>query len=299
MSGDYAIGIDLGATNVKLVAIAPWAEVLDQDRFATDDDFSSAWAERIRDWIEATEAAQGASLRIGIACPGLASRDGRTTSWMMGRLAGVMNFDWRAHLRREDVSVMNDAHAALLGEMWMGAARGASDAVMLTLGTGVGGAIVAGGKLLRGAMGRAGHLGHITVNALGERDIVNTPGSLEDAVGECTLPARSGGRFTATRDLLAAAGNGDELAAKIWLSSIRALAAGIVSIVNAIDPELIILGGGIAQAGGQLFDPLAQAMDEFEWRPNGHRVRIVPAELGDRAGALGAAWSAMNQEKLS
>ena len=299
MSGDYAIGVDVGATNVKLVAVAPWGEILNQHRFPTEDQFSTTWAERIRDWIAKNEDGGGPS-HIGIASPGLASRDGRSITWMMGRMSGVMYFDWGAYLRREaTISVLNDAHAALLGEIWMGAARGASNVVMLTLGTGVGGTIVSEGRLLRGAIGRAGHLGHITVNAAGAKDIVNTPGSLEDAIGECTLPARSNGRFTTTRDLLIACEAGDDEAKTIWLSSIRALAAGIVSIINVVDPEMVIVGGGIAQAGNALFDPLAKELDELEWRPNDHRVRIAPAELADRAGALGAAWYAMNREKLT
>jgi glucokinase len=299
VSGDYAIGVDLGATNIKLVAVTPWGEVLDQNRVATEDQFSTAWADRIRDWIRKTEAACGVAAHIGIASPGLAARDHRSITWMMGRMSGVMYFDWGTYLRRDNVSVLNDAHAALLGEIWMGAARGAADVVMLTLGTGVGGAIVSQGRLLRGAIGRAGHLGHISLDPAGEKDIVNTPASLENAIGECTLPARSGGKFTATRDLLAAVARNDDDAARVWLSSLRALAAGIVSIINVVDPELIIIGGGVAQAGDALLAPLEKLLDELEWRPNGHRVRIAAAELGDRAGALGAASFAMNREKMT
>jgi glucokinase len=190
--------------------------------------------------------------------------------------------------------VLNDAHAALLGEAWIGAARGCKNVAMLTLGTGVGGAVLCDGRLLRGAIGRAGHLGHVVVDAEGPPDLVNTPGSLEDAIGEYSLPARSDGRFKTTRDLLTAFRAGDAQATNLWQKSIHALAAALAGIINVVDPELIILGGGIAQAGDDLFVPLADAMNRFEWRPHGHAVKIIPAALGDGAGALGAAWNAMN-----
>src|SRR5262249_34524652 len=133
--------------------------------------------------IEATLRAPAA--RIGVAAPGIAAPDGRAIWWMQGRVAEVQGFDWTAHLRRgAHVPVLNDAQAALLGEAWRGAATGLSNVVMLTLGTGVGGSAIVDGQLLRGHLGRAGHLGHICLDVNGERDIFNTPGSLEQAIGE-------------------------------------------------------------------------------------------------------------------
>jgi len=212
-------------------------------------------------------------------------------------MSGVMRLDWTKELKRDrPVAVLNDGHAALLGEAWKGAAIGARDVVMLTLGTGVGGAIMCDGRLLRGAIGRAGHLGHITIDVMGQRDIVNTPGSLENAVGECTLLERSDGRFSTTKQLLEARAAGDGFAQAVWAKSVRALAAGIVSIINAVDPEMVVIGGGVAAAGDALFGRLEKTLDDWEWRPNGQRVRIVPAALGDMAGALGAAWSAMEDQ---
>lgn len=84
----------------------------------------------------------------------------------------------------------------------------------------------------------------------------------------------------------------------MWTRSIRALAAGVASLVNVADPEVVIIGGGIARAGAALFDPLNALLDQFEWRPHGQRVRVVPAALGEHAGALGAAWNAIRQETL-
>ncbi len=291
MSEPYAIGIDLGGTKLKAVAVSASGLVLGHERVETHDD----WPRRCMEIIQRSESAHGKTGWIGVAAPGLARADGSGISWMRGRMSEVQDFDFTLHLGRDKrVPVVNDAQAALLGEMWQGAARGANNAVLLTLGTGVGGAMVCDGRLLKGHLGRAGHLGHISLGMDGTRDIVGTPGSLEDAIGECTLQQRSGGRFAITRELVKAHVGGDEQATKVWMRSIKALAVGIVSIVNAVDPEVVILGGGIAQAGGALFDPLAEFMDEFEWRLGGSRVRIVAAQLGDEAGALGAAWNAMN-----
>jgi len=178
--------------------------------------------------------------------------------------------------------------------MWLGAGRGCRDLVMLTLGTGVGGAILVDGRVLIGSTGRGGHLGHMTVNATGDKDIVNTPGSLEDAIGNCTVARRTGGRFTSTDALIAAHLQGDRAATEVWQASIAALAAGLASIVNAVDPSRIILGGGItASAGDALFGPLRACMNDVEWRPDGTPVEIVAAQLGDEAGAIGAAKLAL------
>jgi len=156
------------------------------------------------------------------------------------------------------------------------------------LGTGVGGAILADGRLLKGHIGRAGHLGHISLNPDGPPDIVGTPGSLEEMIGNCTLPARSAGRFTSTRQLVDAHLAGDSQATDIWLRSVYHLAVGITSIINAFDPEVFIIGGGIARAGSALFTSLSNFMEQIEWRPLGHRVSILHATLSDHAGALGA-----------
>jgi glucokinase len=151
--------------------------------------------------------------------------------------------------------------------------------------------------LLRGAVGRAGHLGHISLNPDGPLDITNCPGSLEEAVGNCTIVRRTAGRFKSVLDLAAAAASGDTDAAKAWTASIRALAAGIASIINVLDPETLIIGGGISTARNGLFLPLAAELDRFEWRPHGHRVQIVPASLGEYAGAIGAAKNAMQEPR--
>ena len=291
---EYALGIDVGATNVKAVAVTPPGYILRQARFATRDSDAAPWAGAVREYIREHEAEHGTARWLGIACPGLAARDRRSIAWMRGRMAAVQGLDWTDHLgRKQLVPVLNDAHAALLGETWIGAGRGVENAVLLTLGTGVGGAVLCDGKLLQGAIGRAGHLGHLSLNPDGPVDIANTPGSLEDAIGDCTILSRSEGRFESSAELVQAVRAGDQHATQVWLKSIKALAAAIASIINCVDPEVVILAGGVARAGKYLFDPLEEQLEKFEWRPLGGRVRVMPAVLGDVAGALGTARNAM------
>jgi glucokinase len=290
-----AIGLDLGGTNIKGLVVSPTGRVIAERRSATISGGNRSWLKNVDKVLsELRRAVNSGAGWIGVAAPGLPARDQRSIAFLPGRLRGLENLDWQKHFGvKHAVPVLNDAQAALLGEAWRGAAKGCQNVVLLTLGTGVGGAAMVDGHALRGHLGRAGHFGHLSLDPGGVRDIIGTPGSLEDLVGDCTLPARSANRFASTRDLVEAAQRGDPNAREIWRVSIRALAAGITSLVNALDPEVVILGGGIVQAGAMLFRPLARFMDEFEWRPNGAKVRIVPAKLRDRAGALGAAWQAL------
>jgi len=292
----YSIGIDLGGTNIKIVVISGDGYVLE---YLTCDtaDAEGSWAQTIKQNVDQIQNQRGQSpCHIGLAAPGLAASDGRSIGYMQGRLAGLQGFVWQDFLESPaPVVVLNDAHAALLGEVWQGAAKGHRNAILLTLGTGVGGAALVDGRLIKGQIGRAGHLGHVTVNSDGGPDIVNTPGSLEQMIGNYNLSERSGGRFTSTRLLVEAHLSGDSEASMIWLRSIRHLAAAIASFINAFDPEIVIIGGGIAQAGRALFDPLREHLDRFEWRPLGHKVQVVPAALGEKAGAIGAAYHAIRE----
>lgn len=292
-----AIGIDIGGTYTKVVAISPDGVVAHRARMATDDSSASRLPADIEREVARFESGFGAACAVGVACPGLVRRHAEAVHWMKGRLDVLEGLNWTAALhRRARVLVINDAHAALEGESWLGAGRGCHDVVLLTLGTGVGGAIMCDGRVLTGSTGRAGHLGHIALRVPGDKDIVNTPGSLEDAIGNCTVLRRSAGRFATTEALVAAYQQGDALATDVWQASIMCLAAGLASIINAVDPRRIILGGGIAaRAGAALMVPLRAWMDEYEWRPDGTGVEIVTAELGDEAGAIGAARHAMEQ----
>ena len=290
----YAIGVDLGATNVKFVAVTETGDVIERATESTVE-AGSGWAERIPARLAQLQSAHGPTEWVGIAAPGLAARDGRSIAWMQGRMADVQDFDFTTRFGgRRPMPVLNDAHAAVLGEAWRGAASGARNVVMLTLGTGVGGGALVDGRLLRGHIGRAGHVGHISLDADGAADIVGTPGSLEDAIGDCTVSRRSGGRFSTTELLLDAYHAGDSTAEAVWIRSLERLAVGISSLINVLDPEVVVIGGGIARAGDALFRPLAEYLDRVEWRPLGAGVPVVPAALGEYAGAFGAAYHTLH-----
>jgi glucokinase len=298
---DLVLGVDIGGTRIKCA----WFSAATGHREGTcvlptrdcaAAEGTPAFAEDVRTQIgQIEQKLERPFVGIGIAAPGLASPDQRRIICMPGRLGGLANLDWNVLLQRSHaVPVVNDAHAALLGEVWQGAAKDLGHVVMLTLGTGVGGAILTNGRLLTGSFGRAGHLGHVSLERRGSMDIVGTPGSLEEAIGECTLARRSDNRFESTLGLITALEAGDPHARIVWMHSIDALAAALVSFINALDPERIVIGGGIAQAGAVLFDPLRWRMDQIEWRPLGRAVPIVPAQLDDWGGACGAAWTALN-----
>src|SRR5437867_3393811 len=287
----YGLGIDLGGSCVKAVAVMPAGEVLARHTLEFDAAKSMDWAEKIRALVRQLQSERGRPAEgIGLSAPGLAAADGRSIVCMPQRLQGLEGLDWTKFLgAAKTVPVLNDAHAALLGEVWVGAARGLQNVILLTLGTGVGGAAMVEGRLLRGHIGRGGHLGHSSLDPDGPPDCAGTPGSLEVAIGNCTIQERSGGRFHTTHELIAAHLKGDAEASAIWLKSVKALAAGVCSFINILDPEAVIVGGGIARAGAALFGPLQRFLERMEWRPGGHRARILPAQLGELAGAFGAA----------
>lgn len=288
-------GIDMGGTRIKAVLhnAATNEEIARTiqptgDKGETSDETPS-WAIALKELIENWEQEHGVIIEaVGIACPGLASRDGRCIENLPGKLHGIVGFQFSDFLGRH-CRVLNDAHAAMLGELAEGAAQGKSDLVMLTLGTGVGGAILSDGKLLRGRIGRAGHCGHLCLDAWSDQiGATGTPGSLEYAIGNHTVNERSNGRFDSTLDLIHALKNGDQEAKAIWERSVEALACGVTSLINILDPEAVVIGGGIAEVGDLLFEPLAAHLDRIEWRPGGHKVEILHASLGEWSGALGA-----------
>jgi glucokinase len=294
--GSYSIGIDLGGSRVKFVRIDGGGNILEK-KACPIVDTEDSWVSAIKGLVQESVDLRGEPPRyIGLAAPGLAAKDGSAIACMPGRLAGIEGLNWTKVIDcGVDVPVLNDAQAALRGEQWQGAGRGVDNAFMLTLGTGVGGAVLIDGKVRSGNIGRLGHLGHITLDASGELDATKTPGSLEDAVGDKTIKLRSTLKYETTKDLVTDVKGGDEGAKKIWLAALRNLAAGICSLINVLDPEIVILGGGIISAGEEFFTPLQKYIGEYEWQPGGHTVKIVPAELGDYAGAIGAVKYAIDR----
>jgi len=195
----------------------------------------------------------------------------------------------------QPVFVLNDAVAALMAEAKFGAAKDKKHAVLLTLGTGVGGAILINGMPYQGAFNKAGHIGHMVIDHKGEKDVTGMPGSLEECIGNYSVAKRSGGKYSSTKDLVDAYRSGDKFAAEVWLRSVEQLAIGLASITNILSPEVIVIGGGIAEVGTDLFEPLNRYMDEYEWRAGGNKAEIVKAIYGDIAGTVGAASFAFSK----
>lgn len=289
---EYTIGIDAGGTNVKAIAVDRLGNLRQSSTTPTGD--FAKWSQGVRALVREIEEAQGGpAAGIGLATPGVIAADGLSVATTSGKMPGLDGVNWTVFLDRPiSVPLLNDAHAALLGETWIGAGIGFQNALLLTLGTGVGGAILADGRLLRGWRGLAGHLGHTSVNADGPLSFMKTPGALESAIGNSYLAERSGGRFTSTEQLVSAAAAGDQQAAEVWQRSVRILASAIGSFINAFDPEAVIIGGGIAKAGSALFEPLARELERVEFRIDERRVQILPAQLDEWAGAYGAARNA-------
>lgn len=286
---DISIGIDLGGTRIKAVAISEAGTLIHQHYHPTNDRDDSDWktavslaVRKIHGKINSKEAV------IGISAPGLPNHDNSAIAFMPGRLQGLENFDWTGFLGTRTY-VLNDAISALMAEARLGAAKGKRNVVMLTLGTGVGGAILIDGKPYQGSFCKAGHIGHMVIDSEGDRDITGMPGSLEDAIGNCSIEKRTYGKFRSTDKLLEAFRSGDSFATQIWLNSVKKLAIGIASLTNILSPEMVILGGGITEAGKDLFDPLENYLTFYEWRAGGNKTEIVKAQYGDLAGAVGAA----------
>jgi len=206
----------------------------------------------------------------------------------------------------------NDTNVALVAEHRLGAARGTRHAVMLTIGTGIGGAMVLDGRLYRGSAGAAGELGHAVVDLDGPPCQGDCPGrgclealasgtaiAREGAAAAAALPGSPLGRAAAeggpvTGELVTElALGGDEVARAVLTLTGERLGAGLVSIAHAFDPEVIVVGGGAMAAGDLLLGPARSVLDRHALPPIRDRVRVVPARFGDGAGLVGAGLAAL------
>ena len=198
----------------------------------------------------------------------------------------------------------NDGAAAAAGEHRYGAGVGTRHMVYLTISTGVGGGVIADGRLYRGAHGNGGELGHVTVDwngrvcrGCGRRGCLEAYASgtsIAERVSEAlaasgATSALAGSAEATAADVAAAAREGDTLARAVWDETVRALACGVISIVNVFEPELVVLGGGVSREGEQLLAPVREAVRAHAMTPGGQAADVVAAKLGDRVGVVGAA----------
>jgi glucokinase len=228
---------------------------------------------------------------IGIGLPGPTDKDGRIAKVSIN-LPGwrdVSLADWLEAKIGLPAILANDANCAGLGEAWLGAGRNFQHWILLTLGTGVGGAIFLNGKLFIGHYGAAGELGLITLNPEGHPCNSGNNGSLEQHISVRAI-RRDTGREPAVWGDLAAAGDIEALA--FWKNYGRLLGAGLASSIYMLTPEAVIIGGGISGAADFFLPATRQEVAKRVLSTSRESLQILTAELGDRAGTVGAAWLA-------
>ena len=309
--GRNLIGLDVGGTKVLAIELGPdGVPTGRRERIATP-----VGATELLDALTALTGRFEAAAAVGVGVPGLVDRDGRLGQG--AHLPGISDLAVAAELRARlgvPVAVDNDATCATWAEVVHGAARGASDAVLVTLGTGIGGGIVAGGELQRGANGFAGEPGHMVVDPNGPRCPCGRRGCWEryasgsglgrmgreaaEAGHSARLVELAGGDPEAVRGehVTTAAAEGDPGALAVCREFGTWAALGIANLVDLLDPEIVVVGGGLVDAGELLLAPMRDAFAGLvlsaDHRPD---VPIVPAELGADAGAVGAALLARDR----
>jgi glucokinase len=277
------VGIDVGGTKCFGVAVDSYGHVLAEVRYPTPH------ASDLIDLLEKMFRELNGETTLGIGVPGLITADGIIKA--SPNMEGAHNINVGPELRERlgiAVHVENDATVAAFGEWKSGAAMGARDAVMVTLGTGIGGGIVMGGQLQRGANGFAGEIGHMVM----ERDGVECPcgrrGCWERYASGSALKTLSGG--VDGKDVFEKFHAGDADATAVVHTFVSWIAEGLASLTNICDPEVIVIGGGVIESFADGFDVLeekfSQSLYSSQMRPH---PRLVPAALGEKAGAVGAA----------
>ena len=289
MAENYVIGVDLGGTKLAAALVDGKGQMSKQTILAVDTSSSLASVNQI---VEVTRALIGAKEAkktisgIGVAVPGLVRRDG--TVWAPN-LKGWKRMALARRLKRAlglPVVVESDRNAAVLGESWCGAARGKSDAIVLMLGTGIGAGILSGGHLVRGAHELSGCAGWMVVAEKYGREAQNV-GQLESlAAGPAIARAA---RAMNAESVAEAARRGDRTSINIYLEAGRMLGYGVANLVSLFDPEIVVIGGGLAKASDLFLDALRKAMKERAQPIAARRVRIVKSPLGSHANLLGVA----------
>jgi glucokinase len=285
---EYVIGVDLGGTKIAAGVMDREGTVVESREWptptATQDDLLAALdagiGELMRDSVDA----------VGVGIPSrIDQRTGVAESSVNIPLAGLPLRDWLGYRFDRPAAIENDANAAALAEWTFGAGRGSEDMIMLTLGTGVGGGLVLGGRPFRGWA----ELGHMVIEFDGPpcQGSCTGRGHLEalcsghaaDAIAREVL-----GPNETAHELVALGREGDARAREALAGIGRRLGAGIGSLVNIFRAELVVVGGGFAAAGDLLFEPAREIVLREVLEPLGPRVRIVQAELGPVAGIVGA-----------
>ena len=307
---EYAFGIDLGGTTAKIGLFTTSGALLEKWEVATDtshagehilENLAAAVLGKMKEQSIQPEQVEG----VGIGVPGPVL-DSSIVPIVCANLGGWGERNVSAQLSGLldglKVLVGNDANVAALGEIWMGAAKGAKNAVMVTLGTGVGGGVVVNGMVIDGVHGAGGEIGHITVNrhetavcGCGKRGCLEQYSSATGVV-RCMkklldenpdTPCVLRGTEFAAKDVFDAARNGDALAAREVDEMSDTLGMALANIASTVDPEAFLVGGGVARAGDVLFAPLNKHFQEYAFK-SCRDTPIKQASLGNDAGIYGA-----------
>ena len=318
----FVLGIDIGGTNLVVgsvaedgsTVVATASEPTQSEAGATDVlDRLVSLAERA---IAATrrEAPGADILGIGVGAPG--PLDTKRGIVLLTPNLGWVNMPLRQIIHDRlglPAALDNDANCAVLGEWWVGAARGARHAIGITIGTGIGGGLILDGRLYHGASDVAGEIGHTTIDTEGRRCKCGNYGCLEAyasgpnialrAVEELQAGAESRLRALVNDDLskitaqtvYQAAADGDELALEVVNDTAKFLGVGIGNLLNVFNPEVVVVCGGVTLAGAHLFEPLRREVARRAFKPAVAACRIVPGELAGTAGVYGAAKVFLDQ----
>ena len=312
-AGPRAVGIDVGGTKIAAGVVAEDGTVLDRTRVPTPPDDEAATLAALLAVVDELRAGNPRVEAIGVGAAGLVEWPGGHARWAPHNTYRRLELRRLLHeLTGLPTTVDNDANAAAWAEARFGAGAGSGDLVLVTVGTGVGGGLVLGGRLYHGEHGFAGELGHLIVDPDGDLCACGNHGCLEAMASGSTLgrlgreaaaadpggrlavlAAEAGGQVTG-EVVFAAATEGDKAALALFERVGHWLGVGIASLVTIFDPDLVVVGGGVAATGELL---LAPARASFERYVHGRVHRdlppVVPTRLGPDAGLVGAATLAL------
>jgi len=301
-----AIGVDFGGTSVKFGVVRGGELISDIERVLTKDVASpdamvEAMAAKIRDLHERHPEIAA----VGVGVPGAIDAEGVT--YNLTNVPGWRSIPLRDLLSEQThlpVTIDNDANCAAFAEWKYGAGKGFTNLVLVTLGTGVGGGLILNGELYRGSNLAAGEIGQMSVDFDGADGPYGNFGALERYIGHQQISEIARQRFLeAGREvtdaecspeaLAEAANGGDEIAHQVWHVVAEYLGTVLTSIIYLLNPDAIVVGGGVAHAGEVLFEPLRERIRAMLSKEFFERLAILPAELGNTAGIIGSAALAL------
>lgn len=309
-SEKYAIGVDLGGTNIKIGIVSDKGKLIKKTSIKTEAEGGpKKIISNIKKGIEEILVKNKYKIRgIGIGCPGVVSTKKGTVE-NPPNLPGWEKVNLGSILKKEldiSVHVENDANAAAIGELIFGAGKKYSSFIMVTLGTGVGGGIVFNKKIFRGEFGAAGEIGHISIDADGQQCNCGSTGCIEAYIGNHYLKERvkidlkqnpdskiwqlieNDISRVSPRIIQNAAELGDEYAKSVILKMGKQLGVTFASLSNVLDISTFIIGGGVAGFGKPLFDSIRTTLSARVLTPLRPRVKVIPAKLQNEAGIQGA-----------